>query len=95
MKVVISKVFPGIRNSQVEKWLNTAVTLFSAFIITTMVSFTMCFANLAGDILKGELSLRDIFPGFIYCLFAMGYCFIGVVVIFLKGMGGIYGDHKK
>jgi hypothetical protein len=82
----IKEAFPQIKNDQIEKWLQVVLTLFTIFISSMMVGFTMGWGHLCGEALKGEIEWEKVFHGLDYNLAITLYSLLGIALIFLSGI---------
>lgn len=82
----VKETFPQINDSQIKRWLEIVLTLFTIFVSSMMVGFTIGWNNLYGDALKGTIERHIVITGINSNLIITMYYWFGAALIFLSGI---------
>jgi hypothetical protein len=86
----IKKAFPQIDTSQIKRWLEVVLTLFTIFVSSMMVGFTIGWNNLYGEALKGTIERYIVTTGINANLIITMYYWLGAGLILLTGAKHIW-----
>ena len=93
----IKGALPEIVSSEVKRWLEVCLTVFTIFVSSMMVGFTIGWNSLYGEVLKGTIKRHIVITGINANIIITMYYWVGAGLIFLSGAKHVWtaGSKKK
>lgn len=90
----IKEAFPEVDGSEVKRWLEVCLTIFTIFVSSMMVGFTIGWNNLYGEALKGTIERRIVITGVNANIIITMFYWVGAILIFLSGANHIWAGRE-
>jgi hypothetical protein len=91
----IKQIFPLVTKKQIEKWLEIILIIFTIYVSSMMVGFTISWNSLTGEVIKGEIDKKIVMSGMNANIVITMYYWLGAALIFVSGIKHLWLHKDK